>query len=184
MSIATKTGDSGTTSLKYQRRVSKCHPQIEACGALDELNSAIGLARAAAANEAARQHLPLIQQHLAVIMGELATMTEDMPRHEQEGLARVTPALTAHLDQLLQDLETNEVATHGWAMPGANPSAAALDLARAICRRAERRVCALFEASLAQNREILVYLNRLSDALWLLARRSEQVGTGNTPDKP
>jgi cob(I)alamin adenosyltransferase len=170
MSIATKTGDSGTTGLMYNRRVSKCHPRVEACGSVDELNTALGSARAAAEPDFVRGHLLAVQKDLIILMGELATLPEDLPRYVRDGFKLVTPDLTARLDTLVRDLESQKISFQGWATPGATPLAAALDVARATCRRAERRVCALREAGELQNAEILVYLNRLSDALWLLAR--------------
>jgi cob(I)alamin adenosyltransferase len=82
----------------------------------------------------------------------------------------VKPKMTARLDGLVQEIEAQKVSFQGWATPGATLHAAALDVARTTCRHAERRVCALHEAGELPNAEILVYLNRLSDALWLLAR--------------
>jgi cob(I)alamin adenosyltransferase len=87
--------------------------------------------------------------------------------------------LTARLDALARDLEAQPISPGGWATPGGNPGSAALDVARTTCRRAERRVCALREAGELPNAEVLVYLNRLSDVLWLLARWVEhQSGAG------
>ena len=170
MSIATRTGDSGTTGLMYNRRVSKCHPRVEACGSVDELNAAIGLARATARHDFIRQTLLPVQQELVSLMGELATLAEDLPRYVKDGYKLVTPEMTGKLDQLVQQLEAQPISFRGWATPGANPSSAALDVARTVCRRAERRACALQETNQLQNAEIIVYLNRLSDTLWLLAR--------------
>jgi cob(I)alamin adenosyltransferase len=174
MSIATKTGDGGTTGLMYNRRVSKCHPRVEACGAVDELNAALGLARAASPDAALGGRLEGIQKDLVILMGELATRTEDLPRYTKDGFAVVTGKLTAKLDAVVREIEGQNISFRGWATPGANVAAAALDGARAACRRAERRVCALSEAGQLKNGEIIVYLNRLSDALWLLARQAEQ----------
>jgi cob(I)alamin adenosyltransferase len=170
MSIATKTGDHGTTALMYNRRVSKCHPRVEACGAVDELNAALGLARALAGQEFVRANLLLIQADLVTLMGELATLREDLPRYQKDGFGRVTPQLTAKLDELVQEIEAQQVSFRGWATPGQTPGSAGLDVARTTCRRAERRVCALREADQLSNPEINVYLNRLSDLLWLFAR--------------
>jgi cob(I)alamin adenosyltransferase len=170
MSIATRTGDSGTTGLMYNRRVSKCHVRIEACGSIDELNAAIGLARASAEQNFVCSNLLAIQGDLIVVMGEIATLVEDLPRYTKDGFKRVTPEMTGKLDQLVQQIESQHVSFKGWATPGATMSAAALDFARTTGRRAERRVCALREAGELPNAEILVYLNRLSDTLWLLAR--------------
>jgi len=170
MSIVTKGGDRGTTALMYSRRVSKCHPRVEAYGAVDELNAALGLARAAAAHDLLRERLTSIQKDLVLLMGELATAAEDLPRYVKDGHARVTPAMTATMEKWITELEAANVSSKGWALPGANSAAAALDLARTVCRRAERRACALQEAAQLDNPEILIYLNRLSDLLWLLAR--------------
>ena len=106
-------------------------------------------------------------------MGELATATEDLPRLERAGSHPLSPAMTARLDEWVKDLEARQISFSGWALPGGNLPSAALDLARTVCRRAERRVCALHEAKQLLNPEAIVYLNRLSDLLWLFARQSE-----------
>ncbi|MCX8091681.1 MAG: cob(I)yrinic acid a,c-diamide adenosyltransferase [Verrucomicrobiae bacterium] len=173
MSIVTKTGDQGTTALMYGRRVPKHHPRIEACGSVDELNAALGLARAVAANTPPGEALLGVQRDLIALMGELAVLPEDLPRYVQDGFARVTPEMTARLDAQIAELEGRGVGPKGWALPGANPLAAALDNARAVCRRAERRVCALREAEPSLNPQVLIYLNRLADWLWLQARAAE-----------
>lgn len=170
MSIATKTGDHGTTGLMYNRRVSKCHPRVEAYGCVDELNAALGLARATAQTAFLRECLTPIQRDLVTLMGELATAPEDLPRYIQDGFQLVEPALTEKLDLRVKELESQSLSFHGWAMPGDTVDSAALDFARTTCRRAERRVCALHEAGQLKNPEIIVFLNRLADLLWLLAR--------------
>jgi cob(I)alamin adenosyltransferase len=170
MSIITKTGDDGTTGLMYNRRVPKSHPRVEAYGAVDELNSALGLARAAAADAVVTGPLLAMQKDLVAIMGELATLPEDRARYLKDGYAAVTPAATARLELLAKEIEPQCPPLKGWAMPGENRISAALDFARTVARRAERRVCSLLEANQLPNPEILVYLNRLSDLLWLLAR--------------
>ena len=178
MSIATRTGDDGTTGLMYNRRVSKCHPRVEAYGNVDELNAALGLARAAAGHEFVRQQLLATQEDLVVLMGELATLPEDRGRYVKDGFKLVTEEMTAKLDALVKDIEAQKVSFKGWATPGGTAASAALDVARTTCRRAERRVCALREAGQSGNDEIGVYLNRLSDALWLLARWVETQAVG------
>src|SRR5438445_2006949 len=85
MSIVTKTGDKGTTGLMYNRRVSKCHPRVEAYGCVDELNTALGLARATAEHEFVKSNLLIIQKDLVILMGELATAIEDLPRYVKDG---------------------------------------------------------------------------------------------------
>jgi cob(I)alamin adenosyltransferase len=176
MSIATKTGDDGTTGLMYNRRVSKCDPRVEAYGAVDELNAALGSARALAPGGALAAQLIAIQKNLVILMGELATAAGDLPRFAKDGFSVVTPELTVQLDAIVREIESQKVSFDGWATPGANPVAAALDVARTTCRRAERRVCALREGGQLTNGEIVIFLNRLSDALWLMARRAEQTG--------
>jgi cob(I)alamin adenosyltransferase len=169
VSIVTKTGDKGTTALMYGRRVPKDHPRVEAYGAVDELNAALGLARATAEHELVREHLLRIQNELIVLMGELATLPEDLPRYLKDGFVQLASDKTAKLDELVSQIEPKVSLKH-WAMPGDTLHGAALDSARVTCRRAERRVCTLQEAGELGNAEIVVYLNRLSDLLWLLAR--------------
>lgn len=184
MSIATKTGDAGTTGLMYNRRVSKCHPRVEAYGSVDELNAALGAARATAEHQFVSDFLLAVQSDLVVLMGELATSVQDLPRYAQDGFPLVTPALTEKLDRLVKEIESQKITFRGWATPGATVNAAALEVARTTCRRAERRVCALQEANQLQNAAIVVYLNRLSDCLWLLARWVEAQTNRSTPPKP
>src|SRR2546425_10061759 len=85
VSIVTRTGDDGTTGLMYNRRVSKCHPRVEAYGAVDELNAALGLARATAEDDFVSENLLMIQKDLVLLMGELATMPADLQRYVKEG---------------------------------------------------------------------------------------------------
>jgi cob(I)alamin adenosyltransferase len=181
VSIVTKTGDKGATGLMYNRRVSKCHPRVEAYGCVDELNAALGLVRATAQQDFVRDNIGVVQKDLIVLMGELATAVDDLPRYVSDGFSLVTTDSTAKLDKLTQELEAQNISYHGWAMPGASVHSAALDLARTTCRRAERRVCALQEAGQLQNSEIIVYLNRLADLLWLFARWVEVHPTGINP---
>jgi cob(I)alamin adenosyltransferase len=173
MSIVTKTGDGGTTGLIYNRRVPKNHPRVEACGSIDELNSALGVARAGAPENFIRDNLFWIQKSLVDVMGEVGVLTEDLPRYLKDGFTQVKPELTARLEGLVREIEAQNVSFKGWATPGATPSSAALDLARSICRRAERRVYDLQAAGELPNAEVLIYLNRLSDFLWLCARWAE-----------
>lgn len=170
MSIVTKTGDKGMTALMYGRRVPKSHSRVEAYGTVDELNAALGLARASATQPFLRDNLLVIQQDLVVLMGELATGVEDLPRYVKDGYTLVTSALTHKLDALVKGIEAQSITFKGWATPGATMNSAALDVARTVCRRAERRVCALQEADQLHNSEIIIYLNRLADLLWLMAR--------------
>ena len=103
---------------------------------------------------------------------------EDLPRYVKDGYKLVIPEMTAKLDELVRQIEAQKISFKGWATPGANLLSAALDVARTIGRRAERRACALQEAGQLQNPEIIIYLNRLSDTLWLLARWVETRSAG------
>lgn len=166
----TKTGDKGTTALMYGRRVPKTHPRVEAYGTVDELNAALGLARASATHDFIRNHLLAFQKDLVTLMGELAIGVEDLPRYIKDGYSLVTSVMTHKLDAVVKELEAQSITFKGWATPGATMNSAALDVARTVCRRAERRVCALQEADQLHNSEIIIYLNRLADLLWLMAR--------------
>jgi len=174
MGIVTKTGDQGTTALMYNRRVPKDHPRVEAYGTVDELNAALGLARATAGSEFARGCLASVQKDLITLMGELATAPEDLARYTKDGYPLVRAEMTARLESAIKQIETQDLALKGWVAPGNTLHSASLDLARTICRRAERRVCSLHEQGQLQSTEIIIYLNRLSDLLWLLARWHEK----------
>ncbi|HEX4350343.1 MAG TPA: ATP:cob(I)alamin adenosyltransferase, partial [Verrucomicrobiae bacterium] len=141
MSIVTKTGDGGTTALMYNRRVPKHHIRVVANGCVDELNAALGLARATTAEKFISENLFLIQKDLVVLMGELCVLPEDLTRYVADGFSLVTPAMTAKLEVLVREIEAKNVSFKGWATPGANHSSATLEVARTVCRRAERSVC-------------------------------------------
>ena len=174
MSIATKTGDRGETSLMYGRRVSKTDPRVEAYGSVDEINAALGLARAAAASSPIAEQILSIQKELVTVMGELATAPEDLARYQKDGFSLSTAEMVDRLTEAIDELEKDKTLYgKGWAMPGNSALGAALDAARTICRRAERRVAGLPQGD-QTNPEILRYLNRLSDLCWLLARFAEK----------
>ena len=180
VSIATKTGDLGETSLMYGRRVPKADPRVEAYGSVDELNAALGLARVAATDAYTADELLAIQKELITIMGELATAAEDLPRYLKDGYQLTTAAMVDRLTEVVNDLEKEKLVNYkGWAIPGQSLVSAALDIARTTCRRAERRVASLGEKEKI-NPEILRYLNRLSDVCWLLARYADM---GGAPQK-
>lgn len=177
MSIATKTGDEGETSLMYGRRVPKTHPRVDAYGCVDELNAALGLARASASDSGLADRILAIQKELVVVMGELATAGEDMDRYLKDGFQRTNATMTDRLTSVVDDLESRLGKFKHWSVPGETKDSAALEFARTVCRRAERRVAALMAEDACFNREILRYLNRLSDVCWLLARYAEQLPT-------
>ena len=171
MSIATRTGDSGMTALMFGRRVSKTDPRVEAYGSVDELNAALGMARSLTDELLITQPVSSIQKELVVLMGELAVDKDDLERYLGEGHTQVTAAMTGHLGALVDDLEQHQkISFKHWATPGETQAAAAFDVARTVCRRAERRVTALLEKFGILNPEIIRYLNRLSDLCWLYAR--------------
>jgi cob(I)alamin adenosyltransferase len=172
MSISTKTGDDGTSSLLFNRRVPKTDLHIEAVGTVDELNAALGLARASA--PALDPEILKIQNELVLLMGELALLPEDRPRYDQFKGQYITAAATDRLTTLVHEGEKH-VSLTDWVMPGGSPISAPLDFARAVCRRAERRVLTLHQA-LPVNPEIIRYLNRLSDLLFVWARKAELPG--------
>ena len=173
MSIVTKNGDKGTTSLMYGRQVRKNHLRVESFGSVDELNAAIGLARALTSLDFIRNNLLAIQNDLIVLMGELCVHPDDLDRFVADGFLPVTPEMTAKLDLLTREIEGQNNYFSGWAVPGATVDSSALDVARTVCRRAERRVCDLESQGELKNNEIITYLNRLSDLLWLFARWAE-----------
>jgi cob(I)alamin adenosyltransferase len=173
MSIVTKTGDAGTTALMYGRRVPKNHPRVEAYGAVDELNAALGMARAASSENFVTDNLLAIQKDLIVLMGELCVQPEDLKRYFGDGYLPVTPDMAARLEKVVKEIEAQNISFKSWATPGGTKVSAALDVARTICRRAERRVCDLKFHGEVQNEQIVIYLNRLSDLLWLFARWEE-----------
>jgi cob(I)alamin adenosyltransferase len=174
MSIATQTGDDGTTGLFFNRRVPKIHPRVEAYGTVDELNTALGICRAASKNPEIGERILKVQEDLVILMGELAVLPEDRDQYVAKGRSFVTSAMVDGLTSWVTEIEKKGVRYEGWAMPGNTLRSAELDAARTTCRRAERRVAALGEEIRALNPEVIRYLNRLSDLLWLLARLSEQ----------
>jgi cob(I)alamin adenosyltransferase len=174
VSIITKGGDKGTTALMYGRRVLKSHPRVEAYGAVDELNAALGLARAVATVPGMRENLQFIQKELITVMGELAVAAEDLERYVKDGYALVTPEMGRRIEGQVFEMEASAQVVQGWATPGGSLPSATLDVARTVCRRAERGVSALLDDGQLRNREVLIYLNRLADWLWLAARLAEQ----------
>lgn len=171
MSIATKTGDQGTTGLMFNRRVPKTHPRVIAYGAVDELNAALGMVRAFCEVPFVVERVFEIQKELVVLMGELAVESGDTARYQAKGHKPVSSEMVQRLTGQVDDLEKNHKITFaGWATPGGTKGSACLDVARTTCRRAERYVVALMQTGAFTNPEIVRYLNRLSDLCWLWAR--------------
>lgn len=162
--IYTRTGDRGETGLIGGVRVAKDHARVAAYGDVDELNAALGLARALLAAErrtaAPARQLGRIQSELFELGAELAAPS---------GVGRIGAADAAALERAIDRLSADLPALHRFILPGGSPAGAALHLARTVCRRAERSLAAL-RRSEAVRAEALVYLNRLSDYLFTLAR--------------
>ncbi len=177
MSISTGRGDEGETDLFFGRRVPKTHARIEACGSLDELNAALGLARVSSEQAFTNEILASLQDDLVIVMGEIATLSADLPRYREKGFSVVESAMVERLSGFVEALETGKgIAMSDWALPGAGGHAggAALDFARTLCRRAERRIAGLVEDGEVSNPALVSFVNRLSDVLWLLARFEER----------
>ena len=170
MSIVTKTGDQGETSLMYGRRVPKDDQRVNAYGSVDELTAALGLARVICDDKFVAEQILAVQKDLINVMGELATLPEDRERYLKDGFKVTDAQMVNRVTAVIVDLEKDKsLYPKDWVIPGANPVSAALDFARVTCRRAERLVATLTDP----NPEILRYLNRLSDLCWILARARE-----------
>lgn len=158
--------------MMYGRRVSKDHPRVEAYGCVDELNAALGMARSLARKEA-KGLLEKIQKSLVGLMGELAVAPEDLHRYEQDGYTRLGEGDLDLLDRQIGKMEKAAPKAKGWSTPGGSTAGAALDLARTVCRRAEREIWKLEKAQGNIRSLIPRYLNRLSDCLWLMEQEIE-----------
>lgn len=174
MTIYTRTGDSGETGLFGGGRVPKDHARVEAYGEVDELNSAIGVARATTPVPFFDELLQTIQRDLFALGGQLATPD---PAKVQAALqkAAVSEASVRHFEEVMDRADQELPELRAFVLPAGTPKAAALHLARTICRRAERRVVALSHS--AEVPDLFVtYLNRLSDLLFTLARLANHQG--------
>ena len=175
MSIVTKTGDKGETSLMYGHRVSKSDTRVDAYGCIDELTAALGLARSVSTDKFISDEILAVQKDLIVVMGELATEHNDRERYVKDGFQLTTAAMVDRVTAVIVDLEKDEsLYPKDWVIPGAIPVSAALDFARTTCRRAERHIATVRTNESDFNIEILRYLNRLSDLCWILARYAEK----------
>jgi cob(I)alamin adenosyltransferase len=169
MRICTKTGDKGTTSLLYGSRVKKNNLRIEACGALDELNSFLGLCKPLLKNRTIKDLIKKIQQNLFLIGSEIATTASSVYKLRK----RINREDVGNLERYIEKLECKQK-DHSFVIPGKNTLSATFDVARSVTRRVERRIVALKSKGSVKNGYILMYLNRLSDLLYLLARSYEK----------
>jgi cob(I)alamin adenosyltransferase len=178
MSITTRRGDQGSTDMLFGHCVLKNHPRIHALGAVDELNAALGLVRVTAKTAVAKENAPQFQMELIALMGELATPTGEEARYRETHPQHIGEENVKRLDGLVESMEREgALKFKGWALPGeaGELGAAHCDVARTVCRRAERSVMDLHGAAdEVPNKEIVRYLNRLSDVLWLMARMEEK----------
>lgn len=176
MKIYTRTGDSGQTGLFGGGRVSKTHPRVEAYGDVDELNAALGLARAIEMMPRVDEIIVSLQRDLFAIGALLATPDRDKMKRQLEK-ASIDEGRIRELEQSIDDGDAELEPLRSFIIPGGTPKAAALHVARTVCRRAERRVIALDQEEIPAI--VVVYLNRLSDLLFTLARvANRRAGAG------
>lgn len=174
MKIYTRSGDSGQTSLLGGGRVLKTHPRVEAYGAVDELNSLLGVARAHAISEYGDGLLAQAQSQLFLLGADLATP----PDSAANWITRISAEDIAWLEATIDEMTAELPALKNFILPGGTLAAASLQLARTVCRRAERQLVALLGED-ATGEQALAYLNRLSDWLFTLARY-ENLQAGET----
>ncbi len=180
MKIYTKTGDSGKTGLFGGSRVSKSHVRIEAYGTIDELNSHLGLLRDQEVNQSRVELIVQIQENLFTIGSRLATedpsQLTKIPTLPEDGVSQLEEAID-RMDESLAPMKN-------FILPGGHPSVSAGHIARCVCRRAERRVVTLSEVTEVEE-NIIHYLNRLSDYLFVLCRKmGSELEIEETPWKP
>jgi len=169
MSIATMRGDGGETGLAGGVRVSKTDARVEAYGTIDELISSLGFARSICGDEEIRTLTKSIQKELFAVGSAMATPPESRKKPPEIADAWID-ALTAQVHRI----EAIEGVLGDWSIPGEHPASAAYDVARTICRRAERLAVGLPRGGIEVQPNVLRYLNRLSDVLWLIGRLLEQ----------
>ena len=170
--IYTKTGDDGTTGMLFGGRVAKDDPRVEAYGASDEAVAALGLARADVGDPNLADLLLRLQRELFVVGAELATRREAWAKLVA-GSTRVTAERVAALEELIDAYVERTAMPQEFVVPGETRASAAIDLARAIVRRCERAVAGLARDDALPDGEVLRYLNRLADLLFVLARSEE-----------
>ena len=174
--VTTRTGDTGYTGLIGKARVPKWDPRPDTFGTLDEATSALGIARAVAENARVRELILALQRELYLLMAELALS----PEAYAESKFKITAEHVAALEQTTESLKQDVEIGNQFVIPGETLPSAALDLARTVVRRGERLAARLFHEKLIENAEVLRYLNRLSDLLFVLARYEEaQAGAGS-----
>jgi cob(I)alamin adenosyltransferase len=167
--IYTKTGDGGTTGLLYGGRISKADPAAEAYGSVDEAVAALGMARALIPNRDTAELVLRLQRDLFVVAADLATNPRERGKLKP-GVSLATRDMSEGLEPLIDQTVADHPLSREFVVPGVSPASAALDVARTAVRRAERRAVELREAGGTVTAEVLLYLNRLSDLLFVMAR--------------
>jgi cob(I)alamin adenosyltransferase len=172
MSIITGRGDEGETDLLFGRRIAKTSLRVELLGCVDELNAALGLARAAGAVAEVEAIIDRVQDQLIGLMGQFACLPEDAERYQKAGFSAVGDGDLEWVTTTAREYEARGITFKGWARPGADHSLsrAGLDFARTIARRAERTALQLHESGEEVPQVLRLYFNRLSDLMWILAR--------------
>lgn len=168
MSIATKRGDGGQTGLSGGIRVSKASSRVEGFGTIDELISVLGFARSICPDREMHDLTKQIQRELFQVAGAVST-----PKESPKGIPIITDEMVEALTQHVYRIEAMPGILNDWSLPGEDSASAAYDVARTVCRRAERLVVGLREEGLPIKPNVLAYLNRLSDLLWLFGRQLE-----------
>ena len=171
--IYTKTGDRGDTGLGDGTRVSKADARIAAYGTVDELNALLGLVRLSGLSDKLAELVPAIQHELFDVGADLCVPEREAPKGRPR--LRVTAGYAARLERAIDGLNARLKPLKSFVLPGGTPAAAWLHLARTVCRRAEREVVALHQRE-PVNPQLLIYLNRLSDLLFVMARVANHDG--------
>ena len=176
MSIISGRGDQGETDLMFSKRIAKTSLRVEALGSVDELNAALGLARAAEGHADIVAIIDGIQARLVGLMGQLATLPEDEQKYLEKKYAYLSPEDLEWVTTTAHEYEKRGVRFTSWARPGAEGSLAraGLDYSRSVARRAERAVLVLHESGEPVPEVVRLFFNRLSDLLWILARVEDQ----------
>jgi len=169
MSITTRNGDKGRTRLFSGQEISKSDLAPRAYGALDEAISVLGIARALTDSEGLKEQILYIQHASFEVGAELATHPDNQAKMRK----RVDEAFVAVLDKMRDELEATTPMPKDFVLPGGTVVAAHLDHARTVFRRCEQEATALWDAEFLRNPQVLIWLNRVSDHLWLLARQME-----------
>jgi cob(I)alamin adenosyltransferase len=172
MSIITGRGDQGETDLLFGKRIAKTSRRIEALGCVDELNAALGMARASGADSEWIALIDALQEKLIGLMGQLATLPEDEERYREKNFPFIEMTDVGWVIGEAHKFENRGIRFTGWARPGAEGclARASVDFARSVARRAERAILALHESGETVPESVRLFFNKLADLLWILAR--------------